>query len=175
MSLIKYILFSLMTAVTVYPQDQLDKTLKRLNKGSVAYLSVSDLATGPSPVLLDTREKEEYTVSHLQDAFWVGYREFHIDTVLQQVPDKNTAMVVYCSVGVRSENIGEKLKKAGYTQVKNLYGGIFEWKNRGYPVFNREGRETDSVHAFDKRWGKLLKKGIKVYDVAGSGERQKAG
>lgn len=171
MPLIKYILFSLMTAFAVYPQDELDKTLKRLNKGSVAYLSVPDLATGPSPILLDTREQEEYTVSHLRDAIWVGYREFHVDTVLRQFPDKNSALVVYCSVGVRSENIGEKLKRAGYTHVKNLYGGIFEWKNRGYPVFNMDGKETDSVHAFDKRWGKLLKKGIKVYDGTGSGER----
>jgi len=33
---------------------------------------------------------------------------------------------VYCSLGIRSEVIAKKLKKAGYTNVFNLYGGIFE-------------------------------------------------
>jgi rhodanese-related sulfurtransferase len=30
------------------------------------------------------------------------------------VKDKNTNIIVYCSIGVRSEQIGEKLKKLGY-------------------------------------------------------------
>ena len=40
-------------------------------------------------------------------------------------------IIVYCSIGVRSEDIGEKLKELGYTKILNLYGGIFDWKNKG--------------------------------------------
>jgi 3-mercaptopyruvate sulfurtransferase SseA len=67
-------------------------------------------------------------------------------------------------VGIRSETISEKLKKAGYTDVHNLYGGIFEWKNKDYPVVDSEGKETENVHAYSKVWGKWLNKGVKVYD-----------
>ena len=72
--------------------------------------------------------------------------------------------MVYCSLGVRSEDIAEQLKKAGYNKVKNLYGGIFEWKNNGFPIYNLENKETDSIHTFSMKWSKWLKKGIKVYD-----------
>ena len=145
-------------------QGKLDRTLKKFNKESVPYIYVSELTTAENTVLLDTRKKEEYTVSHLKNAIWVGYKKFELDAVDHHIPDKNTPIIVYCSIGVRSENIGEKLQRAGYTNVKNLYGGIFEWKNQGNPVFNAKSIETDSIHAFNKHWGKLLTKGIKVYD-----------
>ncbi len=61
-------------------------------------------------------------------------------------------------------NIANKLKKVGYTNVQNLYGGIFEWKNNHLPVVNAVGKPTDSIHAYSKQWGKYLQNGIKVYD-----------
>ncbi|MBD1395561.1 rhodanese-like domain-containing protein [Pontibacter sp. JH31] len=113
------------------------------------------------PVLLDTRSEAEFLVSHLAGARLVAYESFDLSQ-LKDVP-KNTPIVVYCSVGYRSEKIGEKLQEAGYTQVQNLYGGIFEWVNQGHPVFNRQG-ETDRVHAYSRAWGIWLRKGEKVYD-----------
>jgi rhodanese-related sulfurtransferase len=149
------ILFFIASAVCA--QGSIDRTLERLNKGSVDYISVEELGHGTGYFLLDTRKDEEYSVSHLKGALWVGYQQFSFDSVLQTIQDKQAPLVVYCSVGVRSEDIGEKLMTAGYTNVKNLYGGIFEWMNHGYPVYNMEGQETNMVHAYNKRWGKLLK------------------
>jgi hypothetical protein len=83
--------------------------------------------------------------------------------VLAVAPDKSIPLVVYCSVGVLSEDIGEKLEALGYTNVKNLYGGIFEWKNKGYPVIDNNGKDTRKVHAYNKRWGQLLTNAEKVY------------
>jgi len=71
---------------------------------------------------------------------------------------------VYCSLGIRSEDIAEKLKKAGYNNVLNLYGGIFEWKNKDFTVYNSEGTQTEKIHTFSKEWSKWLTKGIKVYE-----------
>ena len=51
-------------------------------------------------------------------------------------------------IGVRSEQIGEQLKAMGYDNIKNLYGGIFEWTNQGYPVF-KGNQQTLKVHAYD--------------------------
>ena len=72
--------------------------------------------------------------------------------------------MVYCSLGIRSEDVAEKLKKAGYTNVLNLYGGIFEWKNNDFTIYDSEEKETENVHTFDEAWSKWLTKGIKIYD-----------
>jgi rhodanese-related sulfurtransferase len=115
-------------------------------------------------IILDSRELKEYEVSHISNAIHVGYDHFNIETVTTQITDKAKTIVVYCSVGIRSENIGEQLKKAGFTNVYNLFGGIFEWKNKGNIVYDSKEEETDKVHTFSKLWSKWLKEGEKVYD-----------
>ena len=149
---------------SVFTQKNLDRTLKQLNSESVPYVYVNEVKSTEHIMILDTRKKEEFDVSHIKNAIWVGHKSFEQDSVLKKIPSKETAIMVYCSIGVRSEDIGEKLLKAGYTNVKNLYGGIFEWKNQGNAVY-KNNVETDSVHAFNKQWGKLLKKGVKVYTI----------
>lgn len=164
----RYLLFPtlILVCLNVYGQSKIDKALKRWNKESVPYIKVEELKNNTSAVLLDTRKREEFEVSHFEDAIWVGHNDFQIDQVTEKIVNKDQEIVVYCSIGVRSENIGEKLMKAGYTNVRNLYGGIFQWKNDGLPVFDQNGIETQKVHAFNKQWGKLLKKGEKVFDAA---------
>jgi len=141
----------------IISQNSIESVLKKYNKNSVPYISVKELSSSTqSYTLLDTREKEEYDVSKLKNATFAGYTKFNLDTIKNNYPDKNTPIVVYCSIGVRSEKIGEKLLKAGYTHVKNLYGGIFEWKAKGNTVFDSQNKETEKVHAYSKYWGKLL-------------------
>ncbi|WP_116771124.1 rhodanese-like domain-containing protein [Maribacter litoralis] len=144
-------------------QDKISKALSSWNQGTIPYVYFDNLPTNDSIAFLDTREKEEFEVSHLKNAIWVGYKKFNEQLVLETLPDKTQPIIVYCSIGVRSEDIGEKLKDLGYTKILNLYGGIFDWKNKGGQVFNDKEIQTDSVHAFSKHWGKLLHEGIKVY------------
>ncbi|MFC4095156.1 rhodanese-like domain-containing protein [Euzebyella saccharophila] len=164
----RYLLFPIfiLVCLNLYGQSKIDKALKRWNKESVPYIEVEELKNNTSAVLLDARKREEFEVSHFKDAIWVGHNDFQMDQVTEKIANKDQEIVVYCSIGVRSENIGEKLMKAGYTNVRNLYGGIFQWKNNGLPVFDKNGMETQKVHAFNKQWGKLLKKGEKVYNAA---------
>jgi len=144
-------------------QQSIPTVLKQLNDDTVDYISVEDLHKMETALLLDARKKKEFEVSHLKNSVWVGFDEFDINKVLQQFPKKDKPIVVYCSIGVRSEDIGEQLKNAGYTNVKNLYGGIFEWKNKGYPVYDENQQETEKVHAFSKYWGRFLTNAEKVY------------
>ena len=144
-------------------QSDIERALNSWNKESIPYIYPENLPMPDSILYLDTREREEYNVSHMKNAVWVGYKEFDENEVLRKIPNKSQPIIVYCSIGVRSENIGEKLKDLGYTKVLNLYGGIFKWKNQGGNVYNNKGVATDSVHAFSKHWGKLLHEGVKVY------------
>ena len=113
-------------------------------------------------IILDTRDKKEFKISHLPNAIRVGYDDFQKKSISKL--SKDDKVIVYCSVGYRSERIGEKLQKMGFTDVNNLYGGIFEWKHEDLPVLNHKSAETDSVHTYNKSWSKWLQKGVKVYE-----------
>lgn len=154
----------LILSQTICSQNSLDKLLKKYNTESVPYISVDSLKNISNDfVLLDAREKNEFKTSHLENAVFVGYDKFNLKKTIKKLPNKNAEIVVYCSLGVRSEDVAEQLKKAGYTNVLNLYGGIFEWKNLNQKVYNSKGIETEKVHAFSKEWSKWLLKGEKVY------------
>ncbi len=135
-------------------------TLKALLSHSVPEVSVKEANQAQTALFLDAREPREFDVSHIANAIPVGYDNLDL-SALDNV-DKNTKIIVYCSVGYRSEKVAEKLLAEGFKDVSNLYGGIFEWKNQGFPVINTQGK-TDSVHAYSKTWGIWLNKGEKVY------------
>ena len=156
-------LFFFFILLSANAQSSIEKALDWYNSETVPYISVTDLQNFQNQIILDAREWEEYEVSHLKNAVWVGYDDFELADVADKYPDKNSNIVVYCSIGVRSENIGEELLESGYFNTKNLYGGIFEWTNQGYPVYNTKGEKTKKVHAFGKLWGKYLTKAEKVY------------
>jgi len=161
-----FFIFAL-AAFSLQGQESLDDLLKRFNKNNVPYISVQELAMPKTNALiLDAREQDEFNISHLKNAIFVGYNHFKLEPFEKQFSNKDRAIVVYCSLGIRSETIANKLKKAGYTNVRNLYGGIFEWKNNNFNVYNLKNKETDSIHAFSKDWSKWLKKGQKVYPKA---------
>ena len=139
-----------------------DLLLKTILSHSVNEVYVDQVDDDDSTtVFLDAREKAEYAVSHIKNAIWVGYDDFDLNRVAEV--DKNKKVIVYCSIGYRSEKVGEKLTIAGYKNVSNLYGSIFEWVNQDKPVYDLDGNITEKIHAYDKVWGIWLNKGKKVY------------
>jgi len=152
-------------SVSGFAQKKLSKLLKQQNTESIPYISIETLQNESKDIiLLDSREEKEFKTSHLKNAIYVGYDFFNLDSVQSKLKNKNSKIVVYCSLGVRSEDVAEKLKKAGYSNVYNLYGGIFEWKNNDLEVLNLNEKPTDSIHIYSKAWSKWLKKGVKVYE-----------
>lgn len=161
-----WVLALLSFAAAAYGQVQSNAyrlMLKKLLSHTVPEMQVQQLVADTSgALLLDARESKEFAVSHLKGALHVGYDHFNLTAIPSSVA-KDRPIVVYCSVGYRSEKVAEQLRAAGFTRVSNLYGGIFEWVNQGNPVVDDRG-DTRRVHAFDRVWGIWLKKGKKVYD-----------
>ncbi|MBT8262983.1 MAG: rhodanese-like domain-containing protein [Bacteroidia bacterium] len=150
-----------------YAQESLHDLLNIYNTRSIPYISVEELRMTQiheKVIILDAREHSEYEISKIEGAHYVGFSDFSSEELMKVIPPTDSLIVVYCSLGIRSEEIGEKLKKSGYSNVRNLYGGIFEWKNKDYPVLDSEGIETEKVHPYSKAWGKWLLKGEKVYE-----------
>lgn len=158
-----FILFSLQMA-SCQTKEYKEK-LESLYNNTVPLIDTEDLVEimqSDTPlVLLDIRSVEEYAVSHIQRAKYIDYDHFS-EEMVKDLP-REAPVIVYCSVGYRSEKIGEKLQKMGFQNVRNLYGGIFQWKNDGFEVLNPEGKPTDSVHTYNKSWSKWLINGVKVY------------
>jgi rhodanese-related sulfurtransferase len=150
--------------MVVSAQNSMSQVLKNLNNETVPYLKVEEIKSTKNLVFLDAREPKEFNVSHIENAIFVGFDNFDQKKVTSVIKDKNANIVVYCSIGVRSEKIGEKLLKLGYKNVYNLYGGIFEYKNNGGKVVDNQNKETDKIHTYNKEWSVYLKKGIKIYE-----------
>ncbi len=159
------LLFLLAVSVSSYGQvknKSFNLFLKTLLTNKVKHVSVEEVNKSTvNYTFVDAREVNEYNVSHLKNSVFVGYNNFSM-AGLKDIP-KDRPIIVYCSVGKRSENIAVKLKEKGYTNVRNLYGGIFEWVNEDHPVYNLQNKQTMNVHAFNKFWGRFIEKGNKVY------------
>ena len=155
----------LLVSTFSFSQNNISDILKKHNSKNIPYISVQELAMPKTKaILLDAREAKEYNTSHINNAIHIGYDYFDIELVSETVKDKDELIVVYCSIGIRSEDIAKKLKKTGYTNVYNLYGGIFEWKNKNFTIYNSEGSETENVHIFSKKWSQCLTNGVKIYE-----------
>ncbi len=160
-------LFSFSMIIPIYTYSQVKSngfnfTLKLLLNKSTPSITIEEaFSNRVNYLFLDAREINEYNVSHIQHARHVGDKDFAFKKIAD-IP-KNKLIIVYCSIGKRSEDIVLKMKKAGFMYVKNLYGGIFEWVNVGHPVYGAAGNITDSVHAYSRFWSQYLAKGIKVY------------
>lgn len=160
------LLFILFSSLIVSAQRQsFHDMLKTYYKNTIPIIKPAELyakmLAGEKLYILDTREVREYSVSHLKGAIRVGYDKFDIKATDKL--DKNATVIMYCTIGARSEEIGTKLKKIGFKNVYNLYGGIIYWKNQGYPVYNNQQKATQNIHVYSKEWGKWLKKGKPVY------------
>ena len=159
------VLFVFILPFRCMSQKNFDKKINALLSHSVPLVhenELNDNFQNGEFMLLDTRSIEEYEISHLEGAHFIDYDGFNSEMVKDI--NKDQPIVLYCSVGYRSEKIGEKLQELGYTKVYNLYGGIFDWKNKDNQVINSQNLPTDSVHTYNRNWSQWLEKGIKVYD-----------
>src|SRR3954462_686405 len=85
---------------------------------------------GAGPVLIDVREKDEWMEGFIPGAQWIprGFLEQRIE---DQVPEKSSAVVLYCAGGTRSALAARTLGELGYSNVTSLNGGFAAWKRAG--------------------------------------------
>jgi sulfur-carrier protein adenylyltransferase/sulfurtransferase len=92
---------------------------------NITPLELSELIKGGEKVLLiDVREPHELKISHIEGATQIPLRE--LPSHVPELQGKKN-IVVFCRTGERSRRAMEILMGAGFTQVKNLAGGINAW------------------------------------------------
>jgi len=88
---------------------------------------------GRKPVLIDVREDSEWTAGHAAGAIHLGKGVIERD-IETKIPDKQTAMVLYCGGGFRSALSADALQQMGYTNVISLDGGWRAYQQSGLPI-----------------------------------------
>lgn len=85
------------------------------------------IAAGDTPHLLDVREPDE------RDVFNIGGTFLPLGQVMSMQTDaiaewQNEEVIVYCRSGRRSMQAGFMLESLGFSNIKNLEGGMLEWQ-----------------------------------------------
>lgn len=89
------------------------------------------LARGERLYLLDVREREEYVEAHIPDSVLIPLGQ--LSRKLSSIP-KDATIIAICRSGNRSGVAADMLRRAGYSDVLNLRGGIIAWARAGLPI-----------------------------------------
>lgn len=76
-------------------------------------------------VIVDVRTAAEYEEKHIPSAVLVPNESIG-GTPVEQLPDLDAVLLVYCRTGVRSKAASEKLAALGYRKIYD-FGGIVDW------------------------------------------------
>ena len=86
------------------------------------------------PVLVDVRDDWETKLCRLDNALHIPMEELEFRTEELNPADD---IVVYCHHGVRSAAVADYLRRLGFTQVRNLAGGLDAWARSVEPSMRR--------------------------------------
>jgi rhodanese-related sulfurtransferase len=83
--------------------------------------------------LIDVREDHEYEAGHAAGSRHMSRGIIERD-IVQNFPEKDTELILYCGGGYRSALSADMLQKMGYTNVRSMAGGWKAWKEAGAPL-----------------------------------------
>ena len=85
------------------------------------------------PALLDVRTPDEYAAGHLENAVLIDYRAPDFKDKLNKL-DKTAKYLIYCRTGKRSAASLAIMQELGFSDARDIDGGITAWAAAGYPV-----------------------------------------
>lgn len=88
--------------------------------------AVEMMASESDYIILDVRRPDEFSAGHIPNAVNIPNESIGADEI-DELPDKDRLILVYCRSGNRSKQASEKLVRLGYTNIVE-FGGILDWK-----------------------------------------------
>lgn len=83
--------------------------------------------------IVDVRTPGEYQGGHIANAKLVTLQRLE-ELAATELPDKDAPLLVYCHSGQRSSVAVNILHNLGYTNLRNMAGGLIAWNNKGLPL-----------------------------------------
>lgn len=84
-------------------------------------------------VVLDVRTPGEFSEGHISGAVNIDFYEPSFGTDLDRL-DKDVPYALYCRTGNRSGQALDMMRDLGFTDVRELSGGIVAWLEAGQPI-----------------------------------------
>lgn len=94
------------------------------------------------PFLVDVREPADYEAGYISGAINLPIRDLLKN--LDKLPGKDEAIVIYCASGHRGGLAMAALQLLGYTNVRNLGGGLGAWQKAEFPVETASAPEASA-------------------------------
>lgn len=82
-------------------------------------------------VMIDVRERDEWRAGHVKGARHIPLGD--LGARLGEIP-RDREVLLFCRSGNRSGRATQFLRAQGYSQARNVEGGIIAWTGRGFPV-----------------------------------------
>ncbi len=95
--------------------------------------------------ILDVTEEMERMVCSIPDSYHIPLGQLH-SRISELKKDSN--IIVYCSIGVRSYNAARVLMQHGYQNVKILSGGLSFYKSMHHEYDNNQENDNNLEHDF---------------------------
>ena len=92
------------------------------------------LAATPAAQILDVRTQEEFAGGHLAKATLIPWTDKDFAVRAAKELDPHKPVLVYCRGGWRSAAAATALNQLGFTELRNLAGGILAWQQAGKPL-----------------------------------------
>ncbi len=83
-------------------------------------------------VVLDVRTPEEFAEQRLPDAVMIDFYEPDFADRIEDL-DRDATYVLYCRSGNRSGQARELMEELGFSDVRDVDGGIVSWLDNGHP------------------------------------------
>ena len=100
-------------------------------------------------LVLDVRDEAEFASGHIAEATHIP-----VDNLAERINElkkyKNKAVLVSCQRGMRSAKACDILRKAEFTQVHNLHGGLNAWLAAKLPVVKSPAAKNPAVKSSAK-------------------------
>lgn len=128
--------------------------LFKKSAGGVPNLTAAEAVTlinRSNALVLDVRDAAEFASGHIAEAMHIPLADLPA-RIVELKKYQNKTILVNCQRGMRSAKACDILRKAEFTQVNNLHGGLNAWLEAKLPtVTNTKTANTKSTSAAVKK------------------------
>lgn len=102
-------------------------------RNALGVLEATQLINRRDAVVLDVQDAAEYAAGHLPNAKHIPHAQLK-DRVREIEKLKTRPVLITCRNGNRAMGASSLLRKAGFTEVFELRGGLVAWEQAGLPL-----------------------------------------
>ena len=126
-----YLSFPLFLTIILWSRHEMNR-----GGNKISCTDLTKLVNKNSASLIDLRTANEFETGYIANSVNMPHDEFKkYDHRISS--DLETPIILICSTGRQSVNIGEDLLKKDYSNVNILSGGIMTWQQEGLPLVSK--------------------------------------